>query len=252
MSNRIAWNKALERWELTDRELIDYMRQGLQPYSKNTGYLYDCPQEFHIGYHIKMRISELDDQIGKLTTELLNSGIDPYLIYSDTDVSKLQDERSYHKKQLDKFIKEDPYCRSWEHFIFCRDEEKAKELISRLKDHVEFKLKDVEDFEKKHYFMHNGTESKIPDAVRKKLKDLKSLTVKSKPRPNQRHKIECRKLAGELWKKHPDMTIADMINHAKMIEVSKKSNGNLYTEKTVRNWIKDLCPDRSPGRRSRN
>ena len=74
---------------------------------------------------------------------------------------------------------------------------------------------------------------------------------KKKSRPNQRHKIECRKVAAKLWEKHPNMTIADMINQNEIIEVSKKSDGALYMEKTVRNWIKDLCPNPAPGRRRR-
>jgi hypothetical protein len=78
MSNSITWDESKERLNSTDHELIDHIRQGLQPYSKYTGNLYDCPQGFHLGYHAKMRIFELNDQIEKRINELINSGMDPY------------------------------------------------------------------------------------------------------------------------------------------------------------------------------
>jgi len=69
---------------------------------------------------------------------------------------------------------------------------------------------------------------------------------KKKLRPNQRHKIQCRNVAKKIWEKHPTITIANMICKDETIEAC---DGKLYTEKTIRNWIKDLCPDRSRGRR---
>jgi hypothetical protein len=38
------------------------------------------------------------------------------------------------------------------------------------------------------------------------------------------------------------ITIADMLNESEIVHASTKSNGDLYSEKTVRNWINDLCP----------
>jgi hypothetical protein len=70
-----------------------------------------------------------------------------------------------------------------------------------------------------------------------------------KLRPSQKSKNECRKIAKKIWGKNPQITIADMINHKDLLPYTTKKNGDLYAEKTVRNWIKDLCPDRSRGRR---
>jgi hypothetical protein len=67
-------------------------------------------------------------------------------------------------------------------------------------------------------------------------------------RPSQKAKLECRDIAESIWKDNPDITIADMIRDDGIVQASKKKNGALYTEKTVRDWIKDLCPNRSPGR----
>ena len=69
-----------------------------------------------------------------------------------------------------------------------------------------------------------------------------------KLRPNQTARIKCRNIAKGIWMKRSKVTIADMLNEPEIVSASKKSNGNFYSEKTVRNWIKDLCPNRSPGR----
>ncbi len=161
MSDRITWDELKARWDSADHEIIDRIKQGLRPYSEYTGNLFDCPPGHHFGHHAKMRISELNNQIEKRTDELINSGTDPYLTHSDNEICKLQNERSIHHKQLDKYINEDPYCRSWKHFTFGRDEEKAKELISKFKDLMIFKLKDIEDFEKEHGYVRKSADSRI-------------------------------------------------------------------------------------------
>ena len=77
--------------------------------------------------------------------------------------------------------------------------------------------------------------------------------VKSKPETKLTHrdkqKAKCREISAKLWKDGPAITIADMINKAEIQRYSYKKNGMIYMENTIRNWIKDLCPDRSPGRR---
>jgi hypothetical protein len=72
---------------------------------------------------------------------------------------------------------------------------------------------------------------------------------RKKLRPNQLAKVKCREIAEGIWEKESKTTIAAMINHPIMVPHTKKKNGNFYTEKTVRNWINDLCPNRSRGRR---
>lgn len=65
-------------------------------------------------------------------------------------------------------------------------------------------------------------------------------------RPSQRHKAACRKVAASLWGKDPSITIAAMIQKD---EIRDACEGKVYKEKTIRRWIKDLCPNRKPGRR---
>ena len=90
------------------------------------------------------------------------------------------------------------------------------------------------------------------EAFENKCQELQQIKKEKKLRPEQRHKIECRKVATKLWKKYPTMTIAGMIYRQEIIDVSKRSNGDTYMENTVRNWIKDLCPNAKPGRPKKN
>ncbi len=63
------------------------------------------------------------------------------------------------------------------------------------------------------------------------------------------HKIEVRRIAEEIWYEDPLVTIHDMIFNDRINQIARKANGEIYAESTIRNWIKDLCPDRKPGRR---
>jgi hypothetical protein len=86
-------------------------------------------------------------------------------------------------------------------------------------------------------------ESENPEIVADRVDDKKP---EEKPRPCQIHRIKCSDVAQNLWDEDPNITIADMIFNDEIIEAC---NGKVYAEKTIRNWIKDLCPNRSPGRR---
>lgn len=94
-----------------------------------------------------------------------------------------------------------------------------------------FRLVDIERLEKK-YEINPKTDLMVKKGTQQ--------------RPSQIHKERCRAAAKELWKENPEITIADM---AVRDEITEACDGKLYIEKTIRDWIKDLCPDRSPGRR---
>jgi len=72
----------------------------------------------------------------------------------------------------------------------------------------------------------------------------------NKMRNNQRHKERCRAIAALLWSKEPEITIADMILRDEITVFG--CEGKNYAEDTLRDWIKDLAPDRSPGRRTKD
>ena len=65
-------------------------------------------------------------------------------------------------------------------------------------------------------------------------------------RPNQCHREAARAKATALWLKDETITIADMIRRD---EITNACGGKNYRDGTLRDWIKDLCPDRTPGRR---
>jgi hypothetical protein len=70
-----------------------------------------------------------------------------------------------------------------------------------------------------------------------------------KLRPDQRHKEECRQIARSIWQQMPNLTIIDVIRMDEVNKIRCAKKPNPYGEKTVREWINDLCPNRKPGRR---
>lgn len=63
--------------------------------------------------------------------------------------------------------------------------------------------------------------------------------------PSQKAKIQCREVAEKLWKQDDSITIAAMSEKKEILE----AGGEDYAPKTLRRWIKDLSPNRRPGRR---
>ena len=59
--------------------------------------------------------------------------------------------------------------------------------------------------------------------------------------------VKVREKAIELWQKDPTITIADIFVSNEISELAVRKYGEIFVEKTIRDWIKDLCPDRSPG-----
>ena len=63
----------------------------------------------------------------------------------------------------------------------------------------------------------------------------------------QRRKERCRAIAELLWKENQNITIADMICKDQITKIGCEETK--YGEKVLRDWIKNLCPNRNPGRR---
>lgn len=88
-----------------------------------------------------------------------------------------------------------------------------------------------------------------------KLKEVVELENKFIPvkviklRCTQRHKEECRQIAKSIWDIMPDITIVGMIRTDEIRKIRGEKKPNPYTERTVREWVNDLCPNRKPGRR---
>jgi len=65
----------------------------------------------------------------------------------------------------------------------------------------------------------------------------------------QERNRKCREIAKRIWNQQPDFTIAAMVNHSEITRQARKPDGSPYSDLTIRNWIRDLCPNPKPGRR---
>jgi hypothetical protein len=89
---------------------------------------------------------------------------------------------------------------------------------------------------------------KQPESVHEEI----PLAVESKSSKSvhaQECNKKCWKIAKHIWDRQPDFSIAAMINHSEIIRQARKLEGSYYSEMTIRNWIRDLCPNPKPGRR---
>jgi len=68
-------------------------------------------------------------------------------------------------------------------------------------------------------------------------------------RKSTKHKMKVREVAKRLWKKNQLITIKDMSFRD---EINEVFSPKVYSERTLRKWLKDLCPNRKPGRRKTN
>ncbi len=120
----------------------------------------------------------------------------------------------------------------WNGFVLPQDQELAAHFIRILQNSL---------------FLKADVEKVFPAPAKPVMAVPLQAPVKAKKlRPQQRHKRACRAAAEKIWVESPDMTIEDMIQRD---EIANACEGILYREKTIRNWIKDLCPNRKPGRR---
>ena len=81
-----------------------------------------------------------------------------------------------------------------------------------------------------------------------RVESLSKTQSRGKKPKTQNIKEKVREKASALWEKDPTITIAYMA-YEHLADIAKKPNGSIYADGTIRKWIKDLCPDRSRGRR---
>jgi hypothetical protein len=160
---------------------------------------------------------------------------DPTIHHKTLEETKLAHiDRTKEVKKLIEDIKEELSKESGDWADYTpRSQEEKKQIIKELLTHI-YKVEEVNRL---------AGPAKIPVQMTTEQSVVKS--PKKKPSA-QRHKEQCRKVAKSLWKKDSTITIADMIQRD---EICHACDDKVYTEKAIRGWIKDLCPDRSPGRR---
>jgi len=120
----------------------------------------------------------------------------------------------------------------WEGFEFPQDKDLSAHFIGVLLNSLYLKA-DVEKF-------HSAPAEPAVAAP------IQAPANPKKLRPAQMHRLACRAVAEKIWKEDPNLTIEEVINRK---EISDAYQGAAYTNKTLRNWIKNLCPNRKPGRR---
>ena len=82
----------------------------------------------------------------------------------------------------------------------------------------------------------------------KALRDPFSLGSELLPQ-DKLNRLKARLIARGIWRLVPKFTITAVSRLPVIHEAIKRSDDTYYSARTVREWIKDLCPDRSPGRR---
>lgn len=213
MSEFILGKDLIKRWEIEPFELIDYVKRGLQPYDQN-----GKPK---LPKYVKDAIQMLENNvriIGEAQTRqsFLDRSIEIAAIVKDWR------KRNQSVEECKNKLMKNPSA-VWENFNLPEDEKKAEVEIKILVNSY-YKRDQAKAFKKK----------------------IKISDKKKKSRPDQLHKIECQRVAKQLWEKNPNRTIADIIQSD---EINQVTAPKVYAEKTIRNWIKESCPNRRPGRR---
>lgn len=92
------------------------------------------------------------------------------------------------------------------------------------------------------------------DALEEKLRIPGRGKVPEKKKEERWSEIQKKKFregAKKVWEQDPSVTIEGMMERPELLEYTKRKDGNLFINKTLRDWIKNLCPDRKPGRRKK-
>jgi hypothetical protein len=235
MSKWISGAELLSRWDIKSVELFDYVRKGLRPHSILGKPMAPPNVSEKLGY-----LEEWEKELETLK-RLCKSPMDsrPVVRMRQEKDRKERIKKVPHLEKKIKTLKEELSqidTHSWENYTLTSSEQETRELIRGLTRAL-FEVANVKEIETRY------------GLVPKKERHSADRSAEKKLRPNQKQRIKCREVAEELWKADPTVTITAMIEHEDIVEASKRTDGNLYLEKTVRNWIKDLCPNRSPGRR---
>jgi len=133
-----------------------------------------------------------------------------------------QSHKAIHKKLKDSFPLK-------EFFSWFRDED----LSSSLK--------------KQSGFVLSPQAKKFIDLVLNPLKD-KAKKQGGRHAESRKHKKQVRKIAKSIWKKNKTLTIVDMIHSDEVSKIIKSDDSN-YSDKVLRDWVKDLAFSNEPGRR---
>jgi hypothetical protein len=238
MSNFITGKDLLQRWKIVSFELFEYVSAGkLQPLDP-IGHLLP-----HLDYPSKADLKQLKSTLQMLEKSAPQSQnllldindhkqpdwLDVLAVLSATMVVAGSEWTIRNHIRFKEALSRDHL--GWKCCPMPQDKKEATRLLDLLTESL-YRMDDV---------------SKI-EAERRQTRLIGegSQLLGKGQRPSQIHKMKVRAIAAELWKQKPSITIADMIFRN---ETALACDNRTYTEKTLRQWIKDLCPNRFPGRR---
>jgi hypothetical protein len=232
-SEWIPWNDLSHRWRMKEFELLTCLQKGLQPYSENC-YPFDCPRAHHTYRRLSDEHSRLVAPLGRDQIQYNKNEILPSDPEKEYEVSPEEEKILEEMKMVEEA---DSTLSSWKYFELPEFEGDFEEVLRDLRKTL-FKHKDVQEFEQSHGIQPRDAATGV-----------KRMTIGKRLRPSQWSRIQARQIAAKLWKEDPSITIAGMIQHSEIAAVTKRQDGSYYVEKTVHVWIKEFCPNRSPGRR---
>lgn len=149
----------------------------------------------------------------ELANLILNHGLPTYFQdLNPLDIQNFKTEIDEHYKDHNELV--DGFPRIYVDIDF---------IMERLGNYV-FKLSEIESF-----ITGNSTQERVFNL-----------------RSYQRHRERCRALAEFFWGEDSKIKIAHMIKKKAIIKIG--CEGAEYTPKKLRDWIKDLSPERKPGR----
>lgn len=115
--------------------------------------------------------------------------------------------------------------------------------LSQLKDKQERLLEEKKMLEDQ---TPAGIKESAQRAKRIKEIDCELKNLQEPKRPSQKHRLIARSVAEDIWRRYPYYTIAEVANS---LDIHAKLRTRKYSNRTIRNWIKDLAHNRLPGRR---
>jgi hypothetical protein len=237
LDNLVTGNELTEKHGLKDIDLFHLVQRGdLMPRDWIGGAISrpDCRTDEYL-HGLKLKRDLLENELIKLSNEPNDflSGYRVGGILGDKssflhEIKKIDEELARYKDR-----RRDPY--DWKNYRLPTDKIEAS-VVLKLICEATYRKDEIEKT--------NGGEG----IKRKNVS--KNIVIDNSGRnnllPSQRHKQTTRDVAEKLWKEDPSITIAGMAHRD---EINALHEGKTYAEKTIRKWIKDLCPNRSPGRR---
>lgn len=243
--------------EIQDFEAFEYLKMGLPVYSK-IGKPAPCPWKFH-RYNSLQKLQNSILKPAAINNFLpndcdLENNILPNHTIEDYEKAKTKALEKLPENQKEKYLriekemsdidKDDSSHRSWKHFDSDPyGDSDIDELLSDLKNCL-FKIEEITEFMETYNIEHSQIEPRM-----KKSKGTENIP-KGK-RYSQKIKKKCQEIAAKKWMAEK-ITIAEMCRISEIKDAAINKSGKPYKERTVRNWIKELAPDHSPGRRSKN